>query len=214
MYNNKSILSKSAEILIDIGCVNFDIEKKFKLTSGKYSPVYCDCRKIISFPKQREILMDFSIKLIKSQKYFKKIDVIAGGETAGIPFASIIATKLNLPLIYIRKEQKSFGKKKKIEGNVLQNSNVLLVEDLLTDGGSKKHFFNAIKEEKLNLVSTFVIFNYGIFNEKIKLDGFSSKLIFLTDWKSVLDTTKSKNILLNKEINFIKTFLKKFGVKN
>ena len=73
MYNNKSILSKSAEILIDIGCVNFDIEKKFKLTSGKYSPVYCDCRKIISFPKQREILMDFSIKLIKSQKYFKDI---------------------------------------------------------------------------------------------------------------------------------------------
>ena len=158
--------------------------------------------------------MDFSIKLIKSQKYFKKIDVIAGGETAGIPFASIIATKLNLPLIYIRKEQKSFGKKKKIEGNVLQNSNVLLVEDLLTDGGSKKHFFNALKEENLNLVSTFVIFNYGIFNEKIKLDGFSSKLIFLTDWKSVLDTAKSKNILLNKQINFIKTFLKKFGVKN
>ena len=98
--------------------------------------------------------------------------------------------------------------------NVLQNSNVLLVEDLLTDGGSKKHFFNAINEEKLNLVSTFVIFNYGIFNEKIKLDGFSSKLIFLTDWKSVLDTAKNKNILLNKEINFIKTFLKKFGVKN
>ena len=89
------------------------MKKKFKLTSGKYSPVYCDCRKIISFPKQREILMDFSIKLIKSQKYFKKIDVIAGGETAGIPFASIIATKLNLPLIYIRKEKKYFGKKKK-----------------------------------------------------------------------------------------------------
>ena len=63
-------------------------------------------------------------------------------------------------------------------------------------------------------MSTFVIFNYGIFNKKIKLDGFSSKLIFLTDWKSVLDIAKSKNILLNKEINFIKTFLKKFGVKN
>lgn len=214
MKISKSINKITAEILIDIGCVNFDIKKQFKLTSGRLSPIYCDCRKIISYAKERELLMDFAIKLIKKQTYYKKIELIAGGETAGIPFAAILANKLNLPMIYIRKKQKAFGKKKQIEGDFINNANVLLVEDLLTDGGSKKEFFEALRIENLNLISTFVVFNYGIFENEIKFKDNSSKLIFLTNWNNILSVAKSRKILVSNEIKYIEEFLKSFGVKN
>ncbi len=103
----KEICNIAAEILLDIKCVNFSPKKLFKLTSGKVSPVYCDCRRIISFPKERKQLINFGIKQIKQKFDIKKIDSIAGGETAGIPFASFLAENLNLPMIYIRKEKKN-----------------------------------------------------------------------------------------------------------
>ena len=214
MIDYNSISRTTAEILIDIGCVNFNVENQYMLTSGKLSPVYCDCRKIISFTKEREILMNFAIQKLKNEEYFNNIEIIAGGETAGIPFASIMATKLNLPMIYVRKKQKSFGKKKKIEGELLGKSNVLLVEDLLTDGGSKKEFFETLRSESLNLLSTFVIFNYGIFKNEIGFKNFNSKLIYLTSWKYILDVAECKNLLSCEDINYIQKFLVDFGVKN
>ena len=99
---------KSAEILLNLGCVNFSPKKQFKLTSGKFSPVYCDCRRLISFPKERKKLINYAVQKIKNSKNFKKINNIAGGESAGIPFATLIAQKLKYPMVYIRKEQKKF----------------------------------------------------------------------------------------------------------
>ena len=114
MPSKNSIATKTAEILINIEAVKFNIDEPFKLTSGKKSPVYCDCRKIISFPNnERKMLIKFAVEILKSQKFFKNIDVIAGGETAGIPFASFISSKLDLSMVYIRKETKKFGRKKK-----------------------------------------------------------------------------------------------------
>ena len=210
----KDIRKKSAEILIKIGSVSFNVSKPFKLTSGKLSPIYCDCRKIISFPQERNILMNYAVELLKKEIGLKKIDFLAGGETAGIPFASFLASKLQLPMIYIRKKTKDFGKKKKIEGRLHSKSNVVLVEDLITDGGSKKHFLESIENEDSNILATLVIFNYGIFNKKLKINGFNSKLIFLATWKDVLSVAKSKNLLAKSEISEIKKFLSDFGVKN
>lgn len=210
----KDIRKKSAEILIKIGSVNFNVNKPFRLTSGKLSPIYCDCRKIISFPKERNILMNYAVKMLKKEIGLKKIDMLAGGETAGIPFASFLASKLELPMIYIRKKTKDFGRKKKIEGNLKSKSNVVLVEDLITDGGSKKHFLESIKNEDSNVLATLVIFNYGIFNKKLKINGLNSKLIFLTTWKDVLSVAKNKNLLDISEISEIKNFLRDFGVRN
>ena len=122
MPSKNSIATKTAEILIDIEAVKFNIDEPFKLTSGKKSPVYCDCRKIISFPYERKILIKFAIEILKNQKFFKNIDVIAGGETAGIPFASFISSKLDLSMVYIRKETKKFGGKKKNRGLIKKKS--------------------------------------------------------------------------------------------
>ena len=136
----KNISEKAAEILIDLKCINFSPKKQFKLTSGKKSPVYCDCRRIISFPKERKRLIDFGITKLKEKSKFNNVTNIAGGESAGIPFAAFIAQKLNLPMTYIRKEKKKFGKNSQIEGLLNQKDNVLLAEDLMTDGGSKLKF--------------------------------------------------------------------------
>ena len=91
---------EAAEILIDIGAVSINVEKPFTLTSGKKSPVYVDCRKIISFPKERKKLMKMAVQILQNCASF---DVIAGGETAGIPFATWISELTSLPMIYIRK---------------------------------------------------------------------------------------------------------------
>ncbi len=211
---SENIYEKTAEILIDIGSVNFSPDKPFKLTSGKLSPVYCDCRKIISFPKERNILMKYAKKKITDQSFYKGISNIAGGETAGIPFASFLADKLNQPMTYIRKKKKDFGKKERIEGILNKNDKVILVEDLLTDGGSKIDFINAIHDKGSKVIAIFVIFNYGVFNELFYLKKKKIKLIYLTNWKNILKIAKKKGVLQNEEVQKISEFLISLGVKN
>ena len=209
-----NIHEKTAEILIKIGSVNFNTKKKFTLTSGKLSPVYCDCRRIISFPKERKILINYASELLMRKKYFKKITNIAGGETAGIPFASYLSSKLNLPMTYIRKEKKKFGKKERIEGIMTKQDYVVLAEDLITDGGSKFDFLDSIRKKGAMTKAIFVIFNYGIYNESITFRKEKIDLLYLTNWKSILKVAKKRKILTEKDILVIFNFLKEIGVKN
>lgn len=215
---NQKIIEKisiqSAEILIDIGSVNFNVKKRFKLTSGKLSPVYCDCRRIISFPSERKKLISFLIKKLKSKDYFKSINNISGGETAGIPFASFVSSKLNLPMTYIRKQKKEFGRKEQIEGIIKEKDEVLLIEDLITDGGSKWDFLKAVKEKKAITRAIAVIFNYGLYENFITYKKKKIDLISLTNWKYILYVAKKKEILSKKDINYIQNFLISLGIKN
>lgn len=215
---NQKIIEKisiqSAEILIDIGSVNFNVKKRFKLTSGKLSPVYCDCRRIISFPSERKKLISFLIKKLKSKDYFKSINNISGGETAGIPFASFVSSKLNLPMTYIRKQKKEFGRKEQIEGIIKEKDEVLLIEDLITDGGSKWDFLKAVKEKKAITRAIAVIFNYGLYENFITYKKKEIDLISLTNWKYILYVAKKKEILSKKDINYIQNFLISLGIKN
>ena len=126
------------------------------------SPVYVDCRRIISYVNEREVIFN------KAITYFNKknlnFDIMAGGETAGIPYAAFLSNKLKIPMIYVKKKTKGFGINKQIEGNFVKNQNVLLVEDLATDGGSKINFVNALREAGLKVKDIFVIFYYDIFD--------------------------------------------------
>ena len=142
----KKISNETASILLKKKCIEFSFKKKFQLTSGRKSIVYCDCRKIISYTNERDKLINFALKKIKLDKTLNSLTNIAGGESAGIPYASLLAQKLKLPLSYIRKERKKFGKKSQIEGNIKYNDKVLLVEDLITDGSSKYNFIEAVEE--------------------------------------------------------------------
>ena len=204
----------TAEILLDLKCINFSPKKQFKLTSGKKSPIYCDCRRLISFPKEMKTITNLAVKKIKSLNNLKKISNIAGGESAGIPFATLIASKLNLPMTYIRKEKKKFGKNSQIEGVIKPKENVILVEDLMTDGGSKLRFFQALENAKCDIKALFVIFNYGIIEKNFKFKKKKISLISLTNWNAVLKVARGKKIIDEKDIMIINDFLRTIGVKN
>ena len=200
--------NKTAKILLDIKAINIQPKKSFKLTSGRLSPVYVDCRKIISHLKERRLIIKMSCKLLKKKIDLKKINFIAGGETAGIPYASWISEELNKPMIYIRKKPKGFGKLSQIEGEIKDGSKILLIEDLSTDGKSKLNFCNAIKKAGGSIKNIFVIFNYDIYSNKIFKKN-NLKLHFLTNWEFVIKNLKNNNIFKKEEILKIKEFLSK-----
>ncbi len=213
MIKNK-ISSLTANILIKTKCVDISLKKQFLLTSGKKSPIYCDCRRLISFPKEREKIINFAIQKIKNERKFSNIKNIAGGESAGIPFASFISQKMNLPLCYIRKEKKKFGKNSQIEGIIKPNENVLLVEDLMTDGGSKVKFIESILKAKAKINMIFVVFNYGINLDYFEIKKKKIKVLHLATWQDILNEYSNLKKISDKDKKKIESFLKSVGVKN
>lgn len=197
---------KIAEKLIDIKSVQFSFKEHFTLTSGLKSPVYVDCRKIISFIDERDFIMNEAIN------YFKKnnleFDLIAGGETAGIPYAAIISEKIKKPMLYVRKKSKGFGKNQQIEGVFKEKQNAILVEDLATDGGSKVIFVKAMRDAGLVVKDVFVIFYYNIFNfEKSVLSKLNVKIHSLCTWKDIISVIEKRNLFNQNDIDNLKEFL-------
>src|SRR5947199_3929879 len=140
------IAELTARMLIEVEAVRFMGDKPFIFTSGRASPVYTDCRRLISFPRVRQTLIDFGVATVQREAGFEQFDAVAGGETAGIPFAAWFAERLALPMLYVRKKPKGFGRNAQIEGHFGDGARVLLVEDLATDGGSKHVFLDAIDQ--------------------------------------------------------------------
>ncbi len=153
----------TARMLLEIEAVQFRPEKPFIFTSGWASPVYTDCRKIISFPRVRQTLVDFGAATVLREAGFEQFDAVAGGETAGIPFAAWMADRLMLPMQYVRKKPKGFGRNAQIEGVVAEGQRVLLVEDMTTDGGSKVNFCKALRAAGARVEHVLVFFYYDIF---------------------------------------------------
>ncbi|MEO0655779.1 MAG: orotate phosphoribosyltransferase, partial [Pseudomonadota bacterium] len=133
----------TAAMLLEIEAVHFNADDPFILSSGLPSPTYIDCRKLISFPRIRATLMDFLACTVMREAGFEAFDNVAGGETAGIPFAALMAERMALPMTYVRKKPKGYGRNARIEGAMTEGQRVLLVEDLTTDGGSKLSFVDA-----------------------------------------------------------------------
>ena len=183
----------TADMLLDIGAVHFNASAPFTHASGKKAPTYIDCRKLISYPRIRSVLMDFLSVTVLREAGFEAFDNIAGGETAGIPFAALVAERLALPMTYVRKKPKGYGRNARIEGVMTEGQRVLLVEDLTTDGGSKISFVNAIRETGATCGHTAVIFYYGIFpgvTESLGSEGV--RLHHLCTWWDVLSAARDR----------------------
>ena len=198
----------TARMLFEIEAVHFMTEKPFIFTSGKASPVYIDCRKIISFPRVRSTLMDFGAAKLAQDIGFEQFDAVAGGETAGIPFAAFIAERLNLPMQYVRKKSKGFGRDARIEGDIKKGQRILLVEDLTTDGGSKLSFAEAIRSAGAEVKHTFVIFYYDIFKDSMKkLNDNDLSLHYLATWWDVLNYAKKTNKFDKRTLSSVEDYL-------
>ena len=184
----------SARMLLEIKAVHFNAEDPFTLASGLPSPTYVDCRKLISYPRIRSTLMDFMTVTVMRNAGLEAFDNIAGGETAGIPFSALVAERMALPMTYVRKKPKGYGRNARIEGAMSEGQRVLLVEDLTTDGGSKLSFVDAIRETGASCAHTAVIFYYDIFPETIKtLSDHRVSLHYLCTWWDVLAEAKAQN---------------------
>ena len=195
-----------AEILINIESIKFSFDDPFVLTSGLKSPVYVDCRRIISYLKERKTILNLA------KKYFQEnnvtFDLLAGGETAGIPYASILSEQLQKSMIYVRKKPKGFGKNQQIEGDFDKGQKSILIEDLATDGGSKVVFINAMREAGLVVEDVFVIFYYDIFDFKQSpLSDLNVKMHYLCSWSDIIKIIEEKNLFSKENIENLKNFL-------
>lgn len=198
-----------ANILLETKAVNFRPEEPYTLTAGWASPVYIDCRWLISFPRARRTITLLAGEEIEQTIGFETLDAVAGGETAGIPYASWIADALMLPMQYVRKKPKGFGRMAQIEGQLDEGSNVLLVEDLATDGGSKLAFVKALRDAGAKCSHTFVVFFYGAFPGALdSLDKEGVSLLYLCTWADVLEAAEAGGYFDADKISGVRDFLK------
>ena len=199
----------TARALLDIKAVHFNAETPFTLASGLPSPTYIDCRKLISHPRIRSVLMDFMVATVMRNAGLEAFDNIAGGETAGIPFAALVAERMALPMSYVRKKPKGYGRNARIEGDMTPGQRVLLVEDLTTDGGSKLSFVEAIRETGAVCAHTAVVFYYGIFPETTqRLTDHGIALHHLCTWWDVLAEARAMAAFDAATLAEVEVFLK------
>ena len=208
ILQRNSLGLEAAKMLLDIKAVNFRHDEPYMLTSGWASPVYIDCRKLISYPIERQKMMNLAVAMLDDKIDFNNIDVIAGGETAGIPYAAWISQSTNKPMLYVRKKPKGFGRNAQIEGDFNKGAKVLLVEDLATDGASKVSFVNTLRDSGAFVSDAFVVFFYGIFSgalKNLKKDGIN--LHYLATWHDVLHVAKEGAYFPSESIEGVQEFL-------
>ena len=206
--SKEEIATLTASMLLEVKAVHFNADEPFILASGLPSPTYIDCRRLISFPRVRSTLMDFLTVTVMREAGFEAFTNIAGGETAGIPFAALVAERMALPMTYVRKKPKGYGRNARIEGAMGEGDKVLLVEDLTTDGGSKLSFVDAIRETGATCGHTAVIFYYGIFPETEKtLGDHGVKLHSLCTWWDVLRVAREKEAFDAGTLTEVEAFL-------
>ncbi|MBR9651528.1 orotate phosphoribosyltransferase [Thalassovita aquimarina] len=208
-FPSRDVIARmTAKMLLEINAVHFRADHPFTFTSGLASPVYIDCRKVISYPRVREAMMGFAGALLLNEIGFEQFDAVAGGETAGIPFAAWLAADLGLPMQYVRKKAKGFARDAQIEGDVAAGQRVLLVEDLTTDGGSKIKFCEALRRAGAVVDHTIMIFYYDIFPEtRAKLKDHNLTLHALATWRDVLQVSKETNYFDTEALAEVERFL-------
>ena len=202
-----------AEMLLRTESIQVYKEKPFVFVSGRISPVYIDCRKLLSFWVEREYIVTQLAKKAETDIGLDNIDVVAGGETAGIPYASFVSHIIKKPMIYIRKQPKGYGGTKQIEGILEAGKRVLLVEDLITDGLSKLRFNIGIRGAGAKMTHCLCVFDYASdrLNQHEGRDNLAKNdivLHVLANWDDVLDTGLSRSYFSANASEQIIDFLK------
>lgn len=202
----KSNISETfAMLLWENGAVKVNNEEPFKLASGAYSPIYINCRQVISNPMFMQ-LFTAAVNVIRTRNDLK-IDAIAGGETAGIPFGAYVAQSMSLPFFYVRKAAKKYGIANLVEGGSVNGKNVMLIEDLITDGGSKLHFIEALRANGATVENVMVLFDRNQGGEEALGDE-GCKLWSITDLNTTLKVADEMKLVTEESLISVKEYLK------
>ena len=186
-------MDKVSEILLNLNAVILRTKPPFRWASGILSPIYTDNRLLMSYPKEREFIVNSFIKLIKANKI--KVDGFAGTATAGIPWAAWIAQKIKKPMIFVRSESKDHGKENKTEGVIESGKTYVVVEDLISTGGSSLNTINAVREKGGIVEHCIAIFTYELEKSKINFDSVNVKLNTLTNFTNLIKTAVQKKFI-------------------
>lgn len=196
--NNKNLKSVLiAEALLETNAVQLNIKNPFTFVSGIKSPIYCDNRYIIGFPKCRKIIVDAFVDILKN----KDFDIVGGTATAGIPWASFIAYELNKPLCYIRAEKKEHGKGKQIEGAECKGKKLILIEDLISTGSSSIKAFESAKEDGAIGLEIISIFSYEFEKANKNFEDAKIKFSSLSNFSTLMKIAKDKKFISEEDFN-------------
>lgn len=175
-----------ARMLLAAGAIRVSAEQPFFLAAGWASPVYIDCRLLIDRPRWRRSLTDLAVSTLRRAPACE-FEMVAGCETAGIPWACFLAERLDLPLRYVRARPLGIGRHAQVEGGDVEGRSVLLVDDLITDGTSKAAFVRGLRQAGASVTDAFAIFHHALFpGASARLAGLEMRLHVLASWEDLL----------------------------
>ena len=202
MVKDELIAKKTAKLLLQINAIKLNPKNPFTWASGWKSPIYCDNRVILSYPKIRKIICDFIASQI--EKNIKEFDVIAGVATGAIGIGMLVANKLDKPFIYVRSDRKKHGRKNNIEGFYKKNQKVVVIEDLISTGKSSLVACEALISEDLNIQSLVSIFDYNFDVSEININSKKIEYFSLCSYNFLIEYALENNIYSSSEINELK----------
>lgn len=192
---------KIAEILLNLNAVMLRTKPPFRWASGILSPIYTDNRLLMSYPKEREFIVNSFVKMIEKEKI--KADGFAGTAIAGIPWAAWIAQKMNKPMIFVRSESKDHGKENMVEGKLEEGKKYIVVEDLISTGTSSLNTINVIRAKNGIVDNCIAIFTYELEKSKINFESANVKLNTLTNFTNLVKTSLQKKYISKEQLNHI-----------
>ena len=202
MILNKDKALKIADYLLQIKAVKLQPNEPFTWASGLKSPIYCDNRKTLSYPKIRTAIRQTFAEQIREK--FSNIEVIAGVATGGIAIGALVAEELGLPFIYVRSSAKDHGLGNQIEGDYQDGQRAVVIEDLISTGGSSLKAVAALREAGLNVLGMAAIFTYGFDAAEDNFSNANCEYITLSDYDNLVEQAQKENYIIEKDIESLK----------
>tara|TARA_B100001121_G_scaffold188218_1_gene164370 strand:- start:31 stop:672 length:642 start_codon:yes stop_codon:yes gene_type:complete len=206
MVINKKLAIQTAELLLQVNAIKLNIEKPFTWSSGIKSPIYCDNRLILSYPKIRKFISNEISKLIKSK--IQKDFYVAGVATGSIAIGMLIAENLKKPFMYVRPEPKAHGAGKQIEGKLLKKIPVVVIEDLISTGKSSLNAVEALQKNGVDVLGVFAIFSYDLEIAKINFEKANQKFYSLSDFSALIECSKKYKGFSNGDLDRVNSWKK------
>lgn len=191
-----------AEQLLEIKTIKVNLHQPFQWASGWKSPIYCDNRKVLAYPKVRNFIVDELSNLIKTN--FLEVELIAGVATAGIAWGALVANKMNLPFCYVRPQPKSHGLNNQVEGDYSAHQKVVVIEDLISTGKSSIKVIEVLQQLNVDVLGLTSIFNYGFDEAKQAFQSINVPFFSITNFEALLQKAIEKKIIQEQDLEIIK----------
>jgi len=198
------IANKVAQKLLDINAIKLNVAEPFTWASGWKSPIYCDNRLSLSYPSVRTFVKEKIVDVIHEN--FTSIEAIAGVATAGIPQGALVAEALNVPFIYVRSKPKGHGMENMIEGKIIEDQKVVVIEDLVSTGGSSLKAIEALRANHIEVLGMVSIFTYGFPIADENFENAGIKLVALSNYDALINVALSMNFISEDQVSHLKSW--------